>query len=83
MIDPGDISFEVVYTPTGYTALYTAFGDQAIYSFKEVFTDHSGFTSLGFLKKVPVESKTEDEANTVTVEITLTSKAVYAASGLS
>jgi hypothetical protein len=83
MIEPGDISFQVIYTPTGFNTLYAAFGDGNIYSFREVFADGSGFTSLGYLKKTPVETKTEDEANVINVEVKLTSKAVFAASGLS
>jgi hypothetical protein len=83
MIEPGDISFELYYTPTGYTALYTAFGDGNMYSFKEIFADASGFTSLGYLKKLPVETKTEDEANMVNVEIKLTAKPMFTATGLS
>jgi hypothetical protein len=83
MADPGDMSWEIVYTPAGYTALYASVGDGNMYSFKEIFTDGSGFVGLGFLKKAPVETKTEDEANMVSVEVTLATRATYQASGLS
>ena len=83
MIEPGEISFEVIYTPAGFAALYGIFGNGIIYFWKEVFADHSGFVAQGYLKKLPVETKTEDEANHIAVTVKLTSKPVHSATGLS
>ena len=52
-------------------------GDGTVYAWAEQFADGSGFTYTGFITKAPVETKTEDEANTMTFSLKLTSKAAF------
>ena len=77
MIEPGTIGWDLVFSDTVYNTLYGLFGDGNIYFWKETFTDGSTIVAPGFLKKAPITTKTEDEANVVVVEVRLTGKPVF------
>jgi hypothetical protein len=79
MIEPGEMSFEMVYTKTQATTLFAAFGDGNTYSFKELYVDGSTTIFPGFIKKIGIETKTEDEANMAHITIKLTGKPVFTA----
>jgi hypothetical protein len=78
-LEPGTIGWDLVYSDTVYATLYGLLGDGNIYSWKETFTDGSTMVGPGYLKKMPIVTKTEDEANMVTCEVQLTAKAAFTA----
>lgn len=79
IMEPGSISWDLVYSDTVYATLMGIFGDGNIYFFKETFTDGSYIVAPGYLKKAPIKTKTEDEANMVNCEAKLTGKPVFTA----
>jgi len=79
MVEPGTIGWEMVFDDTIHATLYALFGNQTLYFWKEVFTDGSTMVAPGYLKKLPITTKTEDEADMVSVEVKLTGLAVFTA----
>src|SRR5436305_133763 len=67
LIEPGTQDFEVVYNKTEQARIYAMFGDGNNYNFAEVYPDGtggtggSGWTYTGYIKKIGVETKTEDD----------------------
>jgi hypothetical protein len=79
MIEPGEMSFEVIYSSAQAEDLYTMFGDGLVHWFKETYPDGGSWTFPGFLNAFGSEAPTEDEAIRNTVGIKLTGKPVFAA----
>lgn len=79
MIEPGVIGWDLVYEKTDFATLYALFGDGNKYFWRETFADGSTMVAPGYLKKLPIVTKTEDEANMVSVEVKLTGKPVFTA----
>ena len=80
MIEPGETEFDWIYFPSQQATLYATLGDGNIYGWKEVFPDGSNCVWLGYIKKIGIETKTEDEAITGKVTIKAINKMVYSAS---
>lgn len=77
MTEPGTIEWEMVYNKTAYNTLVGMKGDGNLYFWKEVFADGSTIVVPGFIKKIPLVTKTEDEANMMTVTVRCTGKSVF------
>jgi hypothetical protein len=80
MLDPGEMDFELIYTPAEHLTLHTICGDGNVYAFKEIFADGSNFVWFGWVKKIGVETKTENEAVKSKVTIRTATKPVFALS---
>jgi hypothetical protein len=80
LLEPGEIQFEWIYTPAEQATIYGITGDGNVYSFKETFSDGSNFIWLGWIKKIGVETKTEDNANKGKVTIRCKSKPAFSIS---
>jgi hypothetical protein len=79
LIDPGDVEFEWVYSKTQQATLYgywSATPSTTLF-WKEIFPDGSGYTFTGFITKISLETKTENEAITGKVSIALTTSAIF------
>jgi hypothetical protein len=79
LTEPGETEFEWVYTKTQQASLFALHDARTHCHFKEVFPDGSGWKFEGWISKVPVTTKTEDEAIHGTVTIILTSRALFMA----
>jgi hypothetical protein len=76
MIEPGEQELDSIFTAAQMAILDGMLGDGNIYEFCEVYTDSgpSGWHYAGYVKKIGVTTKTEDEANHAGVTIKLTSR---------
>lgn len=77
MIEPGDLEFEVVYVKAQFQTLAGYRGDGNIYSFKETFPDGAVCVFPGYIKKLSLEGKTEDDALKGKITIKLNGKEVW------
>lgn len=79
LTEPGTMSWNLVYRDDAYATLLSMFGNLSTYFWKEVFSDGSTWVGIGYIKKAPLVTKTEDEANTVEVEIKLVTTPTFTA----
>ena len=81
LLEPGTIGWDMVFDAVMFTPVFTTLGDGNGYWWKEVFADGSTMVAPGYLKKAPIVTKTEDEADMVSVEVKLSGKPVFTSSG--